>query len=73
MAKLDEIKEFIGFLKAIFLILIVIDSSLISWLFNHSDITPKSTVVIVVIIIITIIDLILFKFILKKISELKDL
>ena len=37
MADIDEVKESIGFLKAIFLMLIAIDSSLIAWLFNHSE------------------------------------
>jgi hypothetical protein len=30
MAKLDEVKEFIGFLKAIFVTLVVVDTSLIA-------------------------------------------
>ena len=34
MADIDEVKESIGFLKAIFLMLIALDSSLIAWLFN---------------------------------------
>jgi hypothetical protein len=35
MAKIDEIKEFIGFLKAIFITLIVINTSLIAWVFKN--------------------------------------
>jgi len=46
MAKLDRYKEFIGFLKAIFLVLIAIDVSLISWLFKHSHLSMKSGLVI---------------------------
>ncbi len=34
MAKLDEVKEFIGFLKVIFVTLIAIDTSLIAWIFK---------------------------------------
>jgi hypothetical protein len=33
MAKIDEIKEFIGLLKVIFIILVAIDTSLIAWTF----------------------------------------
>ena len=54
VAKIDEIKEFIGFLKAVFLVLIVIDSSLIAWLFNHTDINMKSIIVLFLVFIITI-------------------
>ena len=31
MPKIDEVEEFIGFMKAIFIMLIVIDTSLIAW------------------------------------------
>lgn len=41
MAKIDKAKESIGFLKAIFLVLIAIDSSLIARLFNSSVLTVK--------------------------------
>ncbi len=73
MSKVDGIKETIGFLKAIFIVLIIIDSSLIAWLFNHSNLTIKSSIVISAIMFITIIDLILFKSILKKIKSLEEL
>ena len=36
MAKIDEVKEYIGFLKVVFVTLIAIDTSLIAWIFkNH--------------------------------------
>jgi hypothetical protein len=34
MAKLDKAKEYIGFLKAIFVMIVAIDSSLVAWLFK---------------------------------------
>ena len=42
MAKIDKEKEYIGFLKAIFLTFIAIDTSLIALLFNHPKITNQS-------------------------------
>ena len=38
MPKIDEVKEFIGFMKAIFIMLIVIDTSLIAWIFKSYEI-----------------------------------
>jgi len=73
MAKIDEIKEFIGFLKAVFLALVAIDSSLVAWLFNHTVISMKSIVVLSLILIVTVNIIILFKSILNKIKLLKDL
>lgn len=37
MAKLDELKELIGFLKVLFATFVAIDVSLIAWLFKNSD------------------------------------
>ena len=73
MSKLDKVKESIGLLKAVFVVLIAIDSSLIAWLFNHPSLTARSGVVIFAIIFVTFIDLIIFKSILKKINSLEDL
>ena len=40
MAQIDEVKEWIGFLKVVFVTLVAIDSSLIAWFFkNHADIS----------------------------------
>ncbi|MEA1892437.1 MAG: hypothetical protein U9N33_06960 [Campylobacterota bacterium] len=73
MAKLDRAKEYIGFLKAIFVIIIAIDSSLISWLFKNSSLNFNSTLVIIGISISSIVILVLFKYILKKIEELEEI
>jgi len=37
MAKLDEIKEFIGYLKVLIGIAIAVALSLIAWIFNHYE------------------------------------
>jgi len=73
MAKIDKEKEYISFLKAIFLTLIAIDSSLIAWLFNHPQLTFKSMIVLIVIFIFSIAIIILFKQVLKKINELEEI
>jgi len=73
MAKLDSAKEYIGFLKAIFVIIIAIDSSLISWLFKNSSLNFYSTLVIIGISISSIVIVILFKYILKKIVDLEEI
>lgn len=73
MAKLDRAKEYIGFLKAIFIMIVAIDSSLIAWLFKNSNLNLYSTLVIIGISISSIVILVLFKYILKKIEELEEI
>ena len=73
MAKIDKQKEYISFLKAIFLTLIAIDTSMIAWLFNHPKIDFYSIIVLFGILNFSIAILVLFRFILKKIDELEDL
>lgn len=75
MPKIDEVKEFIGFLKAIFITLVVIDTSLIAWVFKNFDTTHTGrvyTVVFLTIVFSVAIGL-LFSKILKEIKRLKDL
>ena len=72
MAKLDRAKEYIGFLKAIFILLVAIDSSLIAWLFKNSALNAHSFLVIIGISISSITIILLVKYILKKIVELED-
>ena len=73
MARLDRAKEYIGFLKAIFITIIAIDSSLISWLFKNSNLAFNSILVIIGISISSIVILVLFKYILKKIEDLEEI
>ena len=73
MAKLDRAKELIGFLKAIFVLAVAINSSLVAWLFNHPDLSLYSILVIIGIVITLLVIILLFKYILKKIVELEDI
>ncbi|MCK9491258.1 MAG: hypothetical protein M0Q24_04150 [Sulfurimonas sp.] len=75
MAKIDEIKELIGFLKAIFITLIVIDTSLIAWIFKNyfNEIYWKLYIVLFLIIIISFSIAKLFTKILKEIKSLKEI
>ena len=75
MTKIDEVKEYIGFLKVVFVSLIAIDTSLIAWIFKNHIISDKTSVYSIfgIIIIITIVICFLFIYILKNIKKLKDL
>ena len=73
MARIDRAKEYIGFLKAIFIIVIAINSSLVAWLFKNSELNFHSTLVIIGIVITLLVIIFLFKYILKKIVELEDI
>jgi len=71
MAKIDEVKEFIGFLKAVFITAIVIMSSLVAYLYKEPI---DSNIFVLVALILDIIVIIgLYKRILKEIKSLKDL
>jgi Na+/alanine symporter len=71
LAKLDKIKEFIGFLKAIFITSIVIMSSLISYLYNKN--IEDNYFVVAFLIINLIVIILLFKKIIQEINLLEDL
>jgi len=75
MPKIDEVKEFIGFLKAIFVLLIVIDTSLIAWVFKNFEIEGLNRLYIVVflVLVVSLAVGLLFSKILKEIKRLKDL
>ena len=71
MAKIDKVKEFIGFLKAVFITAIVIMSSLIAYLYNKN--VNDNYLVVVALIIDFIVIVLLFKKIIKEINLLEDL
>lgn len=71
MAKLDEIKEFIGFLKAVFITAVVIMSSLVAYLYQKP--LEENYTVLVAISVDAIMISLLLKKILKEIKSLKDL
>jgi len=73
MAKLDRAKEYIGFLKTMFIMLVAIDSSLIAWLFKNSELNLNSSLVIMGICVSSITIIFLVRYILKKIVELEEI
>jgi hypothetical protein len=74
VAKIDEVKEFIGFLKAIFITLIVIDTSLMAWVFQNYESASLTKLYFVngLILFISVTVALLFLKILKEIKTLKD-
>jgi len=75
MAKIDKIKESIGYLKVIFGLFVAIDVSLVGWLFQNSDTisTLKTAFVFLAIILITIGIVLTNKKILNKIDTLEEI
>ena len=75
MPKIDEVKEFIGFLKAIFILMIVIDTSLIAWIFKNfeNESMGRLYMVVFLVFILCVTIAILFSKILREIKRLKDL
>ena len=71
MAKIDKIKEFIGFLKALFIIAVVIMTSLVSYLYSKS--IADNYLVIAMLVVDFVIIILLFKKIIKEINRLEDL
>ena len=71
MGKLDEVKEFIGFLKAVFITSIVIMSSLVAYLYKQP--VDHNLLVLVILVLDIIVIIGLYKRILKEIKSLKDL
>lgn len=71
MAKLDKVKEFIGFLKAIFITAILVMSSLIAYLYKQP--LDDNYLVLFALIVDFIIIILLFKKIIKEINSLEEL
>ena len=69
MAKIDRIKEFIGFLKAVFITCIVIMSSLIAYLYNKSF--EGNYLVVVALVVDLLVIVVLLRKILKEINALE--
>ena len=75
MAKLDEIKEELNYLKVWLGIIVLTTISLISWLINNYEAASDLKVVadMIAIVVLTISIIIIDKSIKKKIATLKDL
>lgn len=75
MAKIDEIKELIGFLKVLFATFVALDVSLVAWLVkNHVENDTLLNVGTLILVILFSLGIIFsVKSILKNIKKLKDL
>ncbi len=75
MAKIDEVKEFIGYLKVLIGIAIAVALSLIAWLFNNYDILSLTDKILTMVVFISdlLFALLLNKKILKQIKSLGDI
>ena len=71
MAKIDKIKEFIGFLKAVFITAIVIMSSLVAYLYKQP--AEGNYVVLFALLVNLTVIILLFRKIMKEINLLEDL
>jgi len=75
MAKIDEVKEELNYLKVWLGIIVITTIGLISWLINNYEISSKIKIItdIIAIIVLTITILFIDKNIKKKIKVLGDL
>jgi len=75
LSELDEIKEFIGYLKVVFALVLATTIGLISWLVQHYQSAGKlllyADVLLVVVLVITLI--LINRKILSDIKRLKEL
>ena len=75
MGKIDKQKEFIGYLKVIFSILIAIDVSLVAWIFKNASLMHGLQVVVpsVIVLLTTVALVYVNKIILQKIDEIEEM
>ena len=69
--KIDEVKEFIGFLKTLFVTFTAINTSLMAFLYKEG--IEKHFLIFLLVIIISVFLILLILRILKDIKRLKDL
>ena len=75
MATIDEVKEFIGFLKLLFVTFVAMDVSIVAWLVKNyaSNALALNLGALALIVIFSISMIMTAKTILKKIKYLKEL
>ncbi len=75
MAKLDEVKEFINYLKVLLVLLLATNVGLIGWVVNNYKIADGVLVyfAMLIILLILIIAVLINRKIIKDIKSLKDL
>jgi len=71
MARIDKIKEFIGFLKAVFITGIVIMSSLIAFLYKQP--IADNLIVLIALVVDLVVIVLLFRKIIKEINALEEI
>ncbi len=75
MAQIDEIKEWIGFLKVLFVTLVAIDTSLIAWFFNHHgtlEVTEQYLILFVIVLLSVLIYMVVLS-VRKNVKRLRKL
>jgi len=74
LAKIDEVKEFINYLKALLIFILATEVGLIGWIINNFNKKSVLTYLsIIVIIILSLIVIFINKKIISDIKKLKDL
>ena len=74
MAKIDEVKEFINYLKTLLIFILATEVGLIAWIINNFNKKSVLTYLsIIVIIILSFIVIFINKKIISDIKKLKDL
>jgi len=75
MAKIDEIKELIGFLKLLFATFVAIDVSLVAWLYKtyETNAFAFNLTALLLVFVFSMGIILTVKSILKNIKSLKDL
>ena len=75
MAKIDRVKEFIGYLKVLLVLSLATNISLISWIVNHYKDENNDLLILslIVVLIISLIVILINKKIIKDIKFLEEL
>jgi len=74
LAKIDEVKEFINYLKALLIFILATEVGLIGWIINNFNKKSALTYLsIIVIIILSLIAIFINKKIISDIKKLRDL
>ena len=75
MAKIDRVKEFIGYLKVLLVLLLATNISLVGWIVNHYENKESFLLVLslIMVLIISVISIVVNKKIIKDIKSLEEL
>jgi membrane protein YdbS with pleckstrin-like domain len=75
MSKIDRVKEFIGYLKVLLVLLLATNISLISWIANNYEKASDVLLILalIIVLVVSIISILVNKKIIKDIKSLEDL